>query len=198
MIFSQKIRFKKFNEIWESKSLGEICTYKNGGSFEKEIVENGIYNLITLNSIDIKGNLKNGHKKVNRTDKSLNKGDLVMVLSDVAHGNFLGLTAIIPDDSFVLNQRMGALKPKINVIKYYLKCIINANQKYFKLKGQGSSQLNLSKADVENFDLHFPSIDEQSDIANFLMTLDKKIELEMQQLVKLKKKKKYLLSNLFV
>lgn len=43
---------------WEFKNLGEICIYKNGGSFEKEIVEEGIYNLITLNSIDIDGNLK--------------------------------------------------------------------------------------------------------------------------------------------
>ncbi|WP_312508492.1 restriction endonuclease subunit S [Chryseobacterium culicis] len=197
-LFSQKIRFKNFMTQWEFKNLGEICIYKNGGSFEKEIVEEGIYNLITLNSIDIDGNLKKVHKKVNKTDYSLRKGDLVIVLSDVAHGNFLGLTDIIPNDSFVLNQRMGALKPKIDVNRFFLKSIININQKYFKLKGQGSSQLNLSKGDIENFEVLFPSIEEQNAIAQFLFCITNKIQTERNLLDKYQSQKQYLLQNLFI
>ena len=114
-IFSQEPALKMLTAtttpIGRRRSWGRYLIIKMEGVL-KEVVENGVYNLVTLNSIDIEGKLKPTHKKVNITDNSLKKGDIIMVLSDVAHGNFLGLTAIIPNDEFVLNQRMGALKRK--------------------------------------------------------------------------------------
>lgn len=201
-IFNQEIRFKDDNgkdfEDWEEKSLGELCDYKNGGSFEKFVCDDGIYNLISLNSIDITGKIKNSHKKVSVTDNSLQKGDLIMVLSDVAHGNFLGLTDIVPDDNFVLNQRMGALKPVLDFNSFYLKTFINFNQSYFKLMGQGSSQQNLSKGDIESFIIKLPSKEEQTKIANFLSAIDEKIELVANQIKDTQEYKKGLLQQMFV
>jgi len=202
-IFSQAIRFKADDGSdfpdWEEKSLGELFNYKNGGSFENEVVKDGLYNLITLNSITIDGELKNEHKKINSFDNSLKINDLIMVLSDVAHGNFLGLTAIIPEDnSYVLNQRMGALKSKglNNVV--FLRLLINYNQKYFKLHGQGSSQQNLSKGDILKFELLLPNRNEQQKIANFLSSIDTKIEQVGKQLDESKQFKKALLQQMFV
>ena len=201
-IFNQEIRFKDDNGSefpdWEEKKLGEICDYKNGGSFEKLIIESGEFNLITLNSIDIEGNMKNTHKRVNVNDNSLSEGDLIMVLSDVAHGNFLGLTEIIPNNKFVLNQRMGALKPKLSINRFYLKCFINQNQKYFKLMGQGSSQLNLSKGDILNFNVSYPIINEQEKISNFFKSVDNQIKLLKTHINKSKTWKKGLLQKMFV
>ena len=201
-IFSQEIRFKDDdgNDYgdWEEKKLGTICNYKNGGSFESYVSDEGSYNLISLNSLDISGKLKAVHKRVTIDDNSLNKGDLVMVLSDVAHGYFLGLTDIIPNDTFVLNQRMGALKPKIDINRYYLKTYINFSQKYFKLMGQGSSQQNLSKGDILNFNVKLPSIEEQTKIANFLSELDTKIEVLSKSIENTQYFKKGLLQQLFV
>lgn len=112
-LLSGEVRFGGFTDEWDEVRLGEICEYKNGGAFEEYIIENGKYLLITLNSIDISGKLKVEHKTVNINDNSLKKDDLIMVLSDVAHGDFLGLTdVILENDRYVLNQRMGALKPK--------------------------------------------------------------------------------------
>jgi type I restriction enzyme S subunit len=187
-IFSQKIRFKDDNcndyPAWEEKRLGDLFDYKNGGSFEEYVVEDGLYKLITLNSIDITGKLKEEHKTVNVTDNSLNKNDLVMVLSDVAHGNFLGLTDIIDRDDYVLNQRMGALKPKVIISTFFVKTFINYNQKYFKLKGQGSSQQNLSKGDIICFKINMPCLKEQNIIAEVLTLIDRnigKVSLQLQQ-----------------
>lgn len=201
-IFSQELRFKdeegKDFPAWEEKKLGEVCDYKNGGSFEKYVCEEGLYNLISLNSIDINGRIKPNHKRSSISDGSLQKGDLIMVLSDVAHGNFLGLTDIVPGDNFVLNQRMAALKLKIDVDRFYLKTFINKNQSYFKLMGQGSSQLNLSKGDVENFIIKLPSLPEQGKIAQFLSSLDAKINLAETQIQKTELWKKGLLQQMFV
>ncbi|NHB51485.1 restriction endonuclease subunit S [Helicobacter pylori] len=159
---------------WQKVRLGDICEFGNGGAYETLIVENGDFKLISLNSIDIDGNLKNTMKRVNFYDNSLKQDDIVMVLSDVAHGDFLGLCAVIPSNDYVLNQRMGRLRKRndyINIL--FLRLYINANQKYFKMQGQGSSQLNLSKKAIEDFEIPLPPLNEQIAIANILSGLDR-------------------------
>ncbi|MGN8519461.1 restriction endonuclease subunit S [Helicobacter pylori] len=159
---------------WQRVRLGDICEFGNGGAYETLIVENGDFKLISLNSIDIDGNLKNTMKRVNFYDNSLKQDDIVMVLSDVAHGDFLGLCAVIPSNDYVLNQRMGRLRIRndcINIL--FLRLYINANQKYFKMQGQGSSQLNLSKKAIEDFEILLPPLNEQITIANILSALDR-------------------------
>lgn len=194
-------RFPEFKESgeWVEKTLGEVCDYWNGTSNEKNVIENGQYFLISLNSIDIEGNLKKDMKRISYTDNSLQKGDLVMILSDVAHGDFLGLTAIIPDDNYVLNQRVGGLRvfnvQSIN--RDYLRLYINGRQKYFKGQGQGSSQQNLSKSSVLNLPLLIPSIIEQQKISNCLSSLDTHIEAEAERIEQLKQHKKGLMQGLF-
>ncbi|WRD53250.1 restriction endonuclease subunit S [Helicobacter pylori] len=175
-LLSQRKRLKGFNQAWQRVRLGDICEIGNGGAYETLIVENGDFKLISLNSIDIDGNLKNTMKRVSFYDNSLKQDDIVMVLSDVAHGDFLGLCAVIPSNDYVLNQRMGRLRIRndcINIL--FLRLYINANQKYFKMQGQGSSQLNLSKKAIKDFEILLPPLNEQSTIANILSTLDNEI-----------------------
>ncbi|MCQ2927897.1 restriction endonuclease subunit S [Helicobacter pylori] len=175
-LLSQRKRLKGFNQAWQKVRLGDICEFGNGEAYETLIVENGDFKLISLNSIDIDGNLKNTMKRVNFYDNSLKQDDIVMVLSDVAHGDFLGLCAVIPSNDYVLNQRMGRLRKRndcINIL--FLRLYINANQKYFKMQGQGSSQLNLSKKAIEYFEIFLPPLDEQIAIANILSGLDHEI-----------------------
>jgi len=176
-LLTGKKRLQGFHGEWKMKKLGEVADYRNGKSFENHIVDNGDYNLVTLNSLDIAGKLKQNHLKVNFNDNSLNKNDLVMILSDVAHGNFLGLTDVIPENNkYVLNQRVGALKNIRYVIPYFLSKYININQKYFKIAGQGSSQQNLSKEDIANFEITYPDDqDEQTAITTVLSDIDTEI-----------------------
>lgn len=196
-----EIRFPEFTKIkdWEFKRLGEVCDYWNGASHESGVDENGEYYLISLNSIDIEGKLKLEMKRISYTDNSLQKDDLVMVLSDVAHGNFLGLTDIIPNNKYVLNQRMAGLRIKHLGFAnpFFIRTFINYNQKYFKANGQGSSQLNLSKSSVTDFPILLPSIHEQQKIASCLSSLDEVIAAETQYIATLQDHKKGLMQNLF-
>jgi type I restriction enzyme S subunit len=194
-----KLRFSEFMDDWKETTLGKICEYWNGGSHEGGITENGEYYLISLNSLNIDGNLKSDMKRISYTDNSLQKNDMVMVLSDVAHGNFLGLTDVIPNNSFVLNQRMAGLRlknPDQDSVSF-LRSFINFNQKYFKLKGQGSSPLNLSKSSVIDFPILLPSPIEQQKIADCLSSLDELINAQVKKLDALKLHKKGLMQGLF-
>jgi type I restriction enzyme S subunit len=158
---------------WNVRRVAELATYRNGKSYEDRIVENGEYFLITLDSLDIDGNLKSEHKTINHLDGSLSKDDLVMILSDVAHGNFLGLTDLIPQSHrYVLNQRVGSLQNLRGVDPRFLSEFINSRQIYFKTCGQGSSQQNLAKNDILNFLVLVPPLPEQRAIAMALNDLD--------------------------
>lgn len=202
-IFRQEIRFKDDNgndfPDWEEKKLGKVFDYKNGGTYENDVVIDGKYFLVTLNSIDITGTLKKEHKTVNFNDNSLKKNDLIMVLSDVAKGFFLGLTAIVPEDNkYVLNQRMGGLSIKTDDNIIFINKFINYNQHYFKLHGQGAAQKNLSKGDITKFDILLPKKEEQNKIAKYLTALDDKIGALQQKIDTSVSFKKGLLQKMFV
>lgn len=182
---------------WDTKSLDDLFEYKNGKSNEENVIDDGQFFLITLNSINITGKLKKEHKRVAINDNSLIKDDLIMVLSDVAHGNFLGLTDVIPNDNYVLNQRMGGLRAKVSINVRYASLFINFSQKYFKLHGQGSSQLNLSKGDVLGFNIPTPCLKEQTKIANFLTAIDEKISQLTQKHELLNQYKKGVMQKIF-
>ncbi|HEM6394528.1 TPA: restriction endonuclease subunit S [Streptococcus suis] len=191
-------RFQGYTDSWELRKLGELTSYRNGKGYEDNQSDFGKYELINLNSISIEGGLKPSGKFINSASETLNKNDLVMVLSDVGHGDLLGRVAIIPeDDRFVLNQRVALLRNNDYADCKYLFAYINANQHYFKLQGAGSSQLNISKKAVENFVVHIPSQKEQSAIGTFFSTLDRHITLHQRKLDTLKEQKKTYLKLLF-
>ena len=192
------LRFKGFTDTWEQYKLRDISIYKNGTSNEGGQSSLGKYELINLNSIDIEGGLKSSNKFIDYASETLQKNDIVMVLSDVAHGYLLGRVALIPEDNrYVLNQRVALLRINIEANPSYIARNINANQLYFKNLGAGSSQLNISKSTVENYMVGFPTIVEQVKIASLFDSLDNLITLHQRKYDKLVNVKKALLDKMF-
>jgi type I restriction enzyme S subunit len=195
-----ELRFEGFNGEWKRRLLKDMTMYKNGKGHEDKQSAQGKYELINLNSVSINGGLKHSGKFVDDTDETLLKNDLVMVLSDVGHGDLLGRVALIPESNrFVLNQRVALLRPNKGENSLFLFVFINAHQKYFKSKGEGMSQLNISKGNVENFEAYFPNnLNEQAAIGNFFCNLDTLIAAQQEELEKLQNIKKACLSKMFV
>lgn len=194
-----ELRFPGFTDAWEQRKLGEIVTYKNGKGHENNQSDQGKYELINLNSISIDGGLKSSGKYIDNEGDILLENDLVMILSDVGHGDLLGRVAIIPEnDKFILNQRVALLRINDDTNPYFLFYIINRHQKYFKKSGAGSSQLNISRGTVEDFIVDFPCAEEQLVIANLLKKIDTHIACQQRMLEHLKLRKKALLQQMFV
>ena len=192
------IRFAGFTDAWEQRKLCKITNYRNGKGHEENQSDTGSYELINLNSISIDGGLKTSGKFIEDGTDTLLENDLVMVLSDVGHGDLLGRVAIIPENNrYVLNQRVALLRIMDNTNPYFLFSIINGNQVYFKKEGAGSSQLNISKYSVENFVVDYPQIVEQRKIANYLSNLDNLITLHQRKYDKLVNVKKAMLEKMF-
>ena len=192
------IRFKGFTASWEQRKLSEMTTYRNGTGHEDKQSNNGKFELINLNSVSIDGGLKPSGRFVNDADETLKVDDLVMVLSDVGHGDLLGRVAIIPENNkFVLNQRVALLRPNTTIYPRFLLTCINAHQQYFKLHGAGSSQLNISKGVVENFNPYIPEMQEQKLIASCFDTINNLITLHQRKCDEISELKKFMLQKMF-
>jgi type I restriction enzyme S subunit len=158
---------------WQVKSLREVTEFANGKPHEADICPDGRFALVTLDSVDIQGELKDTHRATDVWDDSLRAGDIVTVLSDLAHGLLLGLSAVIPvDGAFVLNQRMGRLRLKGPGSPGYLRLQINARQEHFRKRGQGTSQRHIYKRDFDALVIPFPEYKEQRAIAEALSDVD--------------------------
>ena len=178
--------------------MGEIATYRNGKAHEANQLDVGTYELVNLNSISIDGGLKPSGKFIEDGSDTLQRNDLVMVLSDVGHGDLLGRVAIIPENNrYVLNQRVALLRINDDTNTYFLFSIINRYQDYFKKLGAGSSQLNISRGIVENFEVAYPNVAEQRMIADYFQSLDHLITLHQRKLEHVKKMKKSMLQKMF-
>ena len=192
------MRFQGFSDDWEQRKLSDMTEYKNGKGHEDKQRTHGKYELINLNSISIDGGLKHSGKYIDDANETLKKYDLVMVLSDIGHGDLLGRVALIPEDNrFVLNQRVALLRPKSLFNPLFLFSYINQHQKYFKNQGAGMSQLNISRGSVESFSSYVPSAEEQTKIGTFFKQLDDTIALHQRKLTLLKQLKQTYLQALF-
>ncbi len=163
-------------EDWEVVPVGDIGVFANGKPFESFVSKNGPFYLITLDSIDIDGNLKADHKRIDFYDNSLKKDDIVIILSDLAHGNLLGMCDLVPaNERYVLNQRVGRLRVFEGHSPLYIRLQINRNQNFFKTRGQGTSQKHIYKRDVAALKIPMPDLKEQKSIAAVLFDMDAEI-----------------------
>lgn len=194
------LRFRNFKNNWKQYRLKDLYTYSNGKAHEQSQQLNGKYELINLNSISIDGSLKSSGKYVNKSKDILKKNDLVMVLSDIAHGLLLGRVAVIPkDNKYVLNQRIALLRPQKNdENSNFMASLINNNQSYFHRMGSGTSQLNISKSAVTESKWFIPEPDEQLAIGNLLKEIDNYIFLQQDKINQLTALRKFLSQNLFI
>jgi type I restriction enzyme S subunit len=193
---SPEVRFAGFTEDWKPTKLKDVSTYSNGGSFEEYVKKIGKYELITLKSVDVKGNLVSSGKHIDVEAPTLPKDTLVMILSEQSPG-LLGVTAQIPlANKYVLNQRVAEIRPNSDINSAFLSMVINRNQEYFGQRGAGTKVQNISKPNVENYAFFIPKIKEQNLISSFISNLDSSIKNHQTQLTKLKNLKKAMLTKM--
>lgn len=191
-----KLRFKEFEDSgeWEEKSLIQVVNYENGKAHEQDIVESGNYIVVNSKFISSDGEVK---KFTNTAFCPAQKGDILMVLSDVPNGKAIAKCFLVEEeDRFTVNQRVCRITPhEINSkILFYL---LNRNP-YFLAFDDGVKQTNLRKEDVLNCPLLIPSDPkEQQKIADTLSSLDDLINAQSQKIEALKLHKKGLLQGLF-
>lgn len=185
-IFSQKIRFRRPDGSnfpdWEDKKLGELLNYEQP---TKYIVRSTEY--------------RNDYKiPVLTAGKTF-----ILGYTNEADGIYNDLPVIIFDDFTTTNQFVNfPFKVKSSAMKI-LKAKGDANIKFvfevmqqirYEIGGHGRHWISV----FSNFDILVPSKEEQEKIAEFLTSLDNKVELINKELEQAKIFKKSLLQQMFI
>jgi type I restriction enzyme S subunit len=192
----KKYRFPDFvnTKKWEETTLGQVADYENGKAHEQDIEDIGDFIVVNSKFISTDGEVK---KYTNTAFCPTQKGDILMVLSDVPNGKAIAKCFLVEEDNlYSVNQRICRITPR-NLNSKILYYLLNRNP-YFLAFDDGVKQTNLRKEDVLNCPLMIPNDpQEQEMIADTLSSIDDLINAQNQKLVTLKLHKKGLLQGLF-
>ncbi|SEO65259.1 type I restriction enzyme, S subunit [Mucilaginibacter gossypiicola] len=161
---------------WEAVRLGEVCTVLNGFAFKSiEFKDEGIplirISNINNNSVRIDHAVNVPSEYLTKYSKFLVKrGDILVALSGATTGKY-GIYD--SDESALLNQRVGLLRPKNNSVDTrYIYHYLNLLQKEIETGAQGAAQPNISTGEIANLFIPFGSITVQKRIADILDKAD--------------------------
>ena len=191
-----KYRFKEFenDRDWAEKILSEVANYENGKAHEQDISENGEFVVVNSKFISTDGEVA---KYSNKAFCLAEKGDILMVLSDVPNGRAIAKCFYVYEENkYTVNQRICKLT-SFDCDSLFIFHLMNRNS-YFLSFDDGVKQTNLRNVDVQNFPFLIPNnIKEQQKIASCLSSLDALITEQAEKIEQLKLYKKGLMQGLF-
>jgi len=198
-----EIRFCGFSGEWEDKSLGEVATFSKGQGYSKnDLVEFGtpiiLYGRLytkyqtTISEVDTFA--------IRKENSITSKGNEVVVPASGETAEDIARASAIKTAGLLIGGDLNIIYPKDEIDNIFLALSISngETQKKLSKKAQGKSVVHLRNNDLKEVDLFYPSKAEQTKIGNYFQKLDKQIELQLQELEKLKNIKKASLAKMFV
>ena len=199
------------------KQLSEVCDLQNGYAFKStSYIEHSNTLNIRMSSIRPGGTFDAEHNQRFLPDSFakefssylLKDGDLIIAMTDMAGDpKILGVPTLVEgrdDRNFLMNQRVGKLyKFSEGVLIPYLRYFLTspAIRNFYKSKGAGGLQINISKGDILSAKIPVPSIEIQSAIIAQYDALASEVDnlesLYQQKLAALDELKKSLLHEAF-
>lgn len=209
-LFSGILRFKDANGMdyadWEEKVLGDILKRTSTGLNPRTnfILGSGKNYYVTIKNIsngtlDFKSceKIDDEAMKLIKKRSDLSKNDIIM--SSI--GN-IGEAYLLDKDpiDWNINESVFVLRASEYVLPKYLYYIItnDISKCYFESNSTGSSFKSIKLVALKLLPIKLPSLHEQQKIANFLSSIDAKIEITSQQMNQMQSFKKGLLQQLFV
>lgn len=189
-----KLRFPEFRDEWQEKTLEQVVNITSGQSPDGRTYNSVGDGLPLYQGKKDFGSMITTTSGVWTTEpvKTAEKLDVLLsVRAPVGDINYAGekmaigrgLTAIRPKNEFIVREFLFAL-----LLRYHRK---------LKDLSSGSTFEAISASDIKKVKVCLPSIQEQQKIAEFLTTVDEKIELMRQKLELLKKYKKGAMQKIF-
>ncbi len=196
-----QLRFPEFYEPWEENKLGEIASFSKGKGISKsDVVAKGKYPCIRYGELYTTYN-----ETIDKIVSYTNLSPDILVLS-IANDIIIptsGETSIdIAKASCILLDNV-ALGGDINIIRgdfngIFLAYFLNSSLKYdIAQLAQGNSVVHLYASQLQALNVYLPSLSEQQKIANFLRSVDAKVEKLEAKKDALERYKKGMMQKIF-
>ncbi len=187
---------------WRMGTLGEVATVKSGYAFQSNWWTNFGIPVIKIGDIENRTINKKSCDCVNE-DKFeyaknfvTKKGDLVIAMT----GATLGKIAIVPQNGFLVNQRVGLFnlgeKPIEKAAFLYILLLQPETQKEILTVGGDSAQANVSNSNIENIEFPMPPTQLLESYNKKCAPIINQIILAQQEIEKLKELLSLLLARI--
>lgn len=196
------LRFRGFNIAWKQCTLGDLVKIVGGGTPSTKISKywNGNINWYSPTEIGDQIYVNSSKKKItelglkNSSAKILPGNRTILFTSRAGIGDM----AIMTNDG-TTNQGFQSWVINSNKVDiYFLYSLGKKLKKQAFRKASGSTFLEISNSEVKKLSLFTPSFEEQTNIGNFLKTIDNQITLQQENINRLEQMKKFLLQNMFI
>ncbi|MBB6331117.1 type I restriction enzyme S subunit [Chryseobacterium sediminis] len=212
LLFAQQLRFKDENEnnfpYWKDFRLSDLGNTFNGLSGKtkehfgvgqkyiqyKQIFDSAKINIANCAFVDV---------EENENQNIVQYGDVFFTISSETPEE-IGMSSVLLENvnniylnSFCFGFRTNSFEELIPEFSQFLFRTSKFRSEIVKL-AQGSTRYNMSKIEFLKLKIKLPCKDEQIKIAQFLSSINEKINIESELLTQYENQKKYLLQNLFV
>ncbi|MFN8393514.1 MAG: restriction endonuclease subunit S [Bacteroidia bacterium] len=204
-LFSQELRFKdadgKDFPDWEERRLGEVAQIRSGSTPLRSnslFFEGGIIPWVKTTDLNNSLIFDTEEKVTEAAKVRINPVHSVLVamyggFNQIGRTGYLMVPAATNQALSVLNTDEKLVLPK------YLLIWLNAKVDAWKsIAGSSRKDPNITGSDVAAFPISYPSLAEQTKIADFLSSLDAKIQVQQGLISRMETWKKGLLQAMFV
>lgn len=198
-----KLRFKEFCGEWEEKRLGDNTFVITKGTTPKNFELEGV-KYIKIEAIQ--GSNIDNNRCMYISDKAhlnelkrsiLEEDDIVFAIA----GATIGKCALIKKENLPANtnQALSIIRLKDTMDKVFVLNILKSSimKKYIYKNLIIGAQPNLNLEQISNFKFSCPSLPEQTKIADFLSTVDDKIQNQQDKITHLENIKKGFMQKIF-
>lgn len=200
-----KLRFKEFNGDWEEKRLGNIADVLSGKRIPKGMslstIDTGIKYITVSDMGDKYINIENIKYISEDIEKKIKKYKVSENDIIISVAGTLGKINIVTKDFQNANLTENCDKiTNLKGIKYeYLYMYLNSSYIQDQINSiyTVSSQPKLALIRIRNFIINTPSLPEQTKIADFLSTVDDKIQNQQDKITHLENIKKGFMQKIF-
>jgi type I restriction enzyme, S subunit len=196
-----KLRFPEFDGNWERKKISEVSKIGRGKSKHRprdaEFLYGGIYPFIQT------GDIRNADLYLTKYSQTYSEEGLkqskiwdentlcITIAANIAETTILKIKACFPDSI------IGLIPNDDKTIVLFVKYQFDKFKIEIQSLSQGVAQANLNQEKLSNIEFHFPSLQEQAKIANFLSSVDEKLNLLKEKKETLEEYKKGIMQKIF-
>ena len=196
-LFTQALRFKDDhgNDFpdWKEKTLGDVSAFINGRAYKhNELLKEGPYPVLRVGNFFTNPEWYYSDLELPE-DKYCDTGDLLYAWS-ASFG-----PRIWSGGKVIYHYHIWKVLPSQKITKLFLFHLLDWDVERIKnAQGNGIAMMHVTKQAMEERPFSLPCVEEQTNIANFLTALDRKIESVAHQIAHTQTFKRGLLQQMFV
>lgn len=200
-LLTGKIQLPGFRHIWENKKLGDLFNVQKGDGLSKELLKpDGKNKCILYGELYTKyaETIKEVCSKTDADSAVVSQsGDILIPASTTTVGIDLANATALFENGVLLGGDINILRKKEELDSAFFAYALTNVYKYELARlAQGITIVHLYGEHIKSVRVLVPSNEEQSVIANILMTADEEIDLLNKKLDVLKEQKKGLMQKL--